>query len=147
MKKSLVLLMTVALFASCGNSKKEAPVETPTTSEVAEAVAQEHNAANSLDYEGTYKGTLPTASGEGMQVTISIEKDNKFTKEFTYVGKDTPATKTSGSYTWDSTGSIITLVGEELPNQYFVGENTLTQLDVDGNKITGPLADQYILTK
>lgn len=148
MKKTLVVLMSVALFASCGNSKKEVPAEVETTtSEVVEAVANEHNAANSLDYEGTYKGTLPTASGEGMQVTISLEKDNKFSKEVLYVGKETTPTKTAGVYKWDTTGSIITLEGEVAPNQYFVGENTLTQLDVDGNKITGAIADQYILKK
>lgn len=149
MKKTLILLMSVALFASCGNSKKEAVVETETiTSEVVETVPDQHNAANSLDYEGTYKGVLPTASGEGMQVTITLGKDYKFTKDVLYIGeKETKKAQSSGSYKWDASGSVITLEDEEAPNQYFVGENTLTQLDVDGNKITGAIADQYILKK
>jgi NlpE N-terminal domain len=45
-------------------------------------------------------------------------------------------------------GSIITLTGiKNKPNEYFVGENKLIQLDIDGNKITGSLADKYILKK
>lgn len=45
-------------------------------------------------------------------------------------------------------GNTITFDGlQNQPNQYFVGENTLTQLDMNGNKITGNLASNYILQK
>jgi hypothetical protein len=30
---------------------------------------------------------------------------------------------------------------------YFIGENTLTQLDNDGNRFKGELADRYILRR
>jgi uncharacterized lipoprotein NlpE involved in copper resistance len=36
---------------------------------------------------------------------------------------------------------------KDSPNRYLVGENTLTQLDMEGNKITGNMADQYVLKK
>ena len=36
---------------------------------------------------------------------------------------------------------------ENAPKFYFVGENTLTQLDMEGKKITGSLAEEYILSK
>ena len=53
-----------------------------------------------------------------------------------------------GKYTWNAAGNTIILDGvKDAPNQYFVGENTLTQLDMEGNKITGDMADLYILKK
>ena len=48
---------------------------------------------------------------------------------------------------WNKEGNTITLEGEDKPNQYFVGENTLTQLDIDGNKIKGEIEEDYILRK
>jgi hypothetical protein len=40
-----------------------------------------------LDVEGTYTGNLPSASGMGMIVTITLEKD-AYVKMIEYVGKD-----------------------------------------------------------
>jgi heat shock protein HslJ len=46
-------------------------------------------------------------------------------------------------------GDILTLTpsGDGQPTAYFVGENRLTQLDKQGNRITGESAGKYILTK
>lgn len=156
MKKSFIVLMSVVFLASCGgnNKQKEATVEdvvvtteeVTTTSTNDAGLPDEHNALNSLDYEGTYAGLLPTASGEGMKVKVTLS-DKDFTKEVEYVGKSMKPIKEKGTYIWDPTGNIITLEGIDTPNQYFVGENTLTQLDIEGNKITGDLANLYILKK
>lgn len=156
MKKSFIVLMSVVFLASCGGNKdKNAENATDdvvvTTNEVVVAedslaLPDESNAQNALDYQGTYTGVLPTASGEGMNVTITLT-DSTYTKEISYVGKKDKPTLTKGAYKWDAAGTIITLEGTEKPNQYFVGENTLTQRDVDGNAITGDIASQYILKK
>jgi hypothetical protein len=37
--------------------------------------------------------------------------------------------------------------GNGFPPYYKLGENTLTHLDLDGNVITGDLADDYVLKK
>ncbi|MDF5415545.1 copper resistance protein NlpE N-terminal domain-containing protein, partial [Vibrio parahaemolyticus] len=42
---------------------------------------------------------------------------------------------------------IVTLTNEDAPNQYFVGENVLMKLDMNGEKVTGDLAQLYNLTK
>ena len=148
MKKTAVFLMSVLFLASCGgNAKKEEVAEEIVANE--EVVANpdpSSNAQNALDYEGTYKGLLPAANGEGIETTIVLG-ENDYTKEVLYVGKEKTPTKTSGKYKWDETGFIITLEGQDKPNQYFVSENTLTQLDTEGKKITGDIASKYILAK
>lgn len=143
MKKLFIVVAAIGLMYSCGGNTQKA--QEPTTSEPTQVV-DEHNAKNSLDYKGTYAGKVPTASGEGMIVTIELG-DDTFVKKTVYVGKK-DTFEENGKYTWNSEGNTITLEGvKDSPGKYFVGENTLTQLDMDGNKITGDLADMYILKK
>ncbi len=102
--------------------------------------------ATARDISGTYTGTLPTASGSGMEVTIVLGKDT-FKKSYFYVEEKGKPYESSGKFVWNPTNTIITLQGEEAPNQYFVGSGQLIQLDTEGNRITGNLADNYILRK
>ena len=144
MKKFYLLFaFAIVVSASC-NSKKSDAKEDTVKEEV--AVVDIHNAQNSLDVNGVYSGTLPSASGGGMNVVITLS-DGTYKKSVTYAKEPDKTFDTSGKYTWDNNGSIITLEGEEVPNKYFVGENTLTHLDINGNKITGELADKYVLKK
>ena len=101
---------------------------------------------NLHDYEGTYVGTLPTASGMGMTVTITLE-NGAYIKKTEYVGKD-GVFEDKGKYTFNKEGNMIILDGiVDSPNKYLVHENSLIQLDIEGNRITGGLADQYVLQK
>lgn len=144
MKKIYLVLGIAVLLASCSAKKEN---KDQVTAEAKTAIATEsHNAQNSLDVNGTYEGKLPTASGEGMELKITLSGDT-YKKSVAYIGKSEKPFETSGKFTWDKSGSVITLVGEEAPNKYFVGENTLTHLDTDGQKITGDLANMYILKK
>jgi len=143
MKKLFIVVAAIGLMYSCGGNTQKA--QEPTASEPTQVV-DEHNAKSSLDYKGTYTGKVPTASGEGMIVTIELG-DDTFVKKTVYVGKK-DASEEKGKYAWNNEGNTITLEGVKgSPSKYFVGENTLTQLDMDGNKITGDLADMYILKK
>ncbi len=64
---------------------------------------------------------------------LGVEPDNKFEK--------------SGNFSWNDAGNTITFSNQEPPNQYFVGEQSLLQLDIEGNPITGDLAELYRLKK
>lgn len=145
----LVFVLAVAVLASCNTKKSEgsSSAEAAKTTAAVETKAPDtHNAQNALDVDGTYEGKLPAASGGGMKVVITLNKDT-YKKSVTY-DKDTSKTfDTTGKFSWDKSGSIITLETETVPNKYFVGENKLTQLDTQGNKVTGPNADLYVLTK
>lgn len=143
MRKLFILVAAIGLLYSCGgNTQKTQEQTTPETAQFVD----EHNAKNSLDYQGTYTGKVPTASGEGMLVSITLE-DSTYVKKTEYVGKK-EIFEDKGKYTWNTEGNTIILDGiKDAPNQYFVGENTLTQLDMEGKKIAGELADQYILRK
>jgi uncharacterized lipoprotein NlpE involved in copper resistance len=106
-----------------------------------------HTSQTSLDYYGMYLGTVPCADCEGIETTI-ILGDTDYSVKTVYLGKDKTEYKETGTYSWDKSGQIITLEGiKNAPNKYFVGENQLIQLDMNGDRITGELADKYILRK
>lgn len=147
MKKLFIAVAVIGMLYSCGGNTQKNEAEKPGTE--AQAVpnnVDEHNAKSSLDYKGTYSGKVPTASGEGMIVSITLE-DSTYVKKTEYVGKK-GTSEDKGKYTWNTEGNTVILDGiKDAPSHYFVGENTLTQLDMEGKKITGELADQYILRK
>lgn len=58
-----------------------------------------------------------------------------------------PEQEEKGKFTWDADGKTITLDATGQPAKYTVGENTLTQLDMNGAPITGALATHYVLGK
>lgn len=152
MKKIFVMIAAIGFLYSCGgNTQKDKEAEEKASvsefSEIAKNVADEHNAKNSLDYKGTYTGKIPSASGEGIIVTITVD-DSTYVKKSEYVNKKDATFEEKGKYAWNDKGNTIILDGiKDAPNKYFVGENTLTQLDMEGNKITGETADLYILKK
>ncbi|ANW95688.1 hypothetical protein AXE80_05085 [Wenyingzhuangia fucanilytica] len=103
----------------------------------------EHNSKNSLDWGGTYTGTIPCADCEGIQTKISIHSDLTYTKEVKYLGKSDELITEKGKFDWDEIGSNI-IIDE---TSYMVGENTLIQLNKQKENIKGALATQYVLSK
>ena len=106
-----------------------------------------HNSRDSLDWAGTYAGLIPSASGMGIEVRLTLISDGAYVLNYHYVGRDNPDFSSTGIFTWDRAGNVITLDSNTGPLQYQVGENMLRQLDMEGKVITGNLADMYILRK
>jgi uncharacterized lipoprotein NlpE involved in copper resistance len=129
MKNKFILLVCTSLFFfSCKKEMKKNEVKTDSiATAVGDTISTDmHNSQNSLDWQGTYKGILPCADCKGVQ-SVFEEK---------------------GTFTWNESGSIISLKDlKENSNQYKVGENTLTQLDLEGKVILGETASMYVLKK
>ncbi|MBW6480287.1 MAG: copper resistance protein NlpE [Bacteroidales bacterium] len=140
---SALLAAFVILGLSCGRQSSERS----TTEEVPAEFYDMHNARISLDYVGSYQGVLPCADCEGIRTEVILLDESQFIRKTQYIGQDDMVFEESGIYTWDDAGNIITLQGTEKPNQYFVSENRIFHLDIDGDRIEGELADQYILVK
>ncbi|WP_281232580.1 copper resistance protein NlpE [Flavobacterium gelatinilyticum] len=142
--KILSLAFFVLILASCENKKTQK--EETITQET--QIISEDNSENSLDWPGTYKGTIPCADCEGIEQEIILNEDKTFSVKSTYLGKgkDNKFTET-GTFSWDKTGSIITTVTKDKSStiSYKVGQNILIQLDNENKEITGPLAENYIL--
>jgi uncharacterized lipoprotein NlpE involved in copper resistance len=91
---------------------------------------------------------MPCASCEGIATSLEINEDLTYQLTMIYLGEDEPnKVERSGNFSWNEAGNIITLDNEDNPSQYFVGENYIAMLDMDGNRVPGELADHYILRK
>lgn len=136
MKKELSLLVVLTLlFVSCNTGKRSGSSDN-SNSEMSEEFMTEHSSRNAVDWAGVYKGTIPCADCEGIDVEIQLKEDNTYKLVMNYMGKDTKFTD-AGLFEWDETGGKVRLLveGEGVGNWYHVGENNLLMLDADGNRI------------
>jgi uncharacterized lipoprotein NlpE involved in copper resistance len=136
MKKTIILHLGVLLLCALALSACAGGASVAT-----------HNSRNSLDWTGTYTGLIPSASGMGIEVRLTLNGNGTYALNYHYVGRADPDFSSTGNFTWNNAGSVITLDSITGPLNYQVGENMLRQLDMDGKVITGNLADMYILRK
>jgi uncharacterized lipoprotein NlpE involved in copper resistance len=101
----------------------------------------------SLDWDGAYTGIIPSASGSGISVLIVLNQNGTFVIGYSYVDRPDNNFSHKGSFKWDKTGEIIILEVKDMPPYYKVASNKLIQLDMNGEYITGALAENYILKK
>lgn len=104
-----------------------------------------HNAENSLDYEGTYKGVFPAADCPGIETTLTLNPDKTFSLHSVYIDRDSSFDE-KGTYTLKDNLLTLNEEGGEL-SYYKVEENHLRKLTMDKQEITGELADHYVLNK
>lgn len=101
----------------------------------------------SLDWAGVYSGTAPCADCPGIRTRIELREDGSFTRSLVYLDSDVEPRTDTGRFTWDDSGSRITLGDGANAQQFQVGENVLFQLDQSGERISGSLAEAYRLEK
>lgn len=146
MKKIFILVCSCMILAACGNSAKKNNNTAADTVTVAKTdTIDTHNAENSLDYIGTYKGTFPAADCPGIETSLTLNNNNTFTQHYSYIDRNTSFDE-KGTYTVE--GNILTLKEDKGETSYYkVEENKIRKLDADKQVITGELADYYILNK
>ena len=153
-----LIVFVVFLLSACNNAgDKSTDTSTDTaaamklmtdTNAITTAIDSTHNAQNSLDWNGTYKGVLPCADCAGIETEITLYKDQTYTIKRKYQGKKGSVfSDRKVPFTWID-GSMIRLDGEiDGPSMYLVGENKITQLDMSGKLIKGSSKEKYVLKK
>lgn len=161
MKKPIILSAAVLLFLGSCQKKQTETIENPADTITIAALEDSTSAQeipigdttqNSLDWQGTYKGTLPCASCSGIETTLTINTDDKYTLNQVYEGadqKDGAEFKEEGTFQFSKDGSYISLKSNEkdlapTPSVYFVAEGHLFQVTKVGDRNFNP---QYKLLK
>ncbi|MDD1605591.1 MAG: copper resistance protein NlpE, partial [Methylococcaceae bacterium] len=80
---------------------------------------------------------------------LALNKNNTYLLITQYVGKSEKEIVEKGKFTSGNQSNtlILTPRNSTQTRQYAVGEDRFIQLDSDGNRITGKLADRYILRR
>nr|WP_281722320.1 copper resistance protein NlpE [Nitrosomonas nitrosa] len=138
--------ITAITFATIAFFLYGCDAEVPTP--VAHQAASGHVSVNSLDWQGRYSGVLPCADCPGIVTLLTLDLDQSYRLSKYYLGKDDKLFERRGVFIWEEKGSVIHLQNSpDGPDRYQVGENILFQLDKQGKRISGDLAEDYILHK
>lgn len=145
MKNKILILAAVLALVSCGGNaqRKTAAAD---TQKAAAAAPDMHTAETSLDYQGTYRGTLPAADCPGIEVTLRLKPGGAYEQHLKYIGRDAEFDE-KGGYTVRENLLTLTPADGEQPEYYKVEENRLRRLDAEKQPVTGALADNYVLQK
>jgi len=145
MHRAILLVAAAGAMAIAGCAE---PDESTAAGDKAPAdVPDMHTSRISLDWSGTYSGVLPCADCEGIHTTVTLDDEERYRRSQTYLGKDAAPFIDEGEFDWNADGGSITIGDGETSRQYKIGENLLFHLDSDGNRISGEMAAQYVLTK
>jgi uncharacterized lipoprotein NlpE involved in copper resistance len=108
-----------------------------------------HTAIKARDHIGLYQGILPCADCEGIETSLYLMANNAYLLTKVYKGMaDDKAYKEIGDFEWNADGTTVTLSNiEDAPNQFIVEDTRAIQLDMEGKKIEGELAELYVLVK
>jgi uncharacterized membrane protein len=93
-----------------------------------------------------YNGFIPCASCPGIDYTLQI-KSNLITEISYYLDRsENPIVKTAS---WKVHGDTLSISyrDERASKYYLISDSTLTLLNQDGERITGELADHYVLQR
>ena len=146
MKRVIFSLSIICLLFGLGTCKSKGKKQVQSEPEVAAV----ENARDNLNWVGSYSGVVPCADCQGILTQITLNADQTYQISWKYQGKSDETFKNSGKFQWDAEGNAITLEGlekDKFPVRYKVGEEHLLQLDMEGNVITGELADKYMINK
>lgn len=157
MRRYLLILSAAGLLAACGgNGRRQAPgtgegagavkSQTVGAAEIAGTAPDMHTAETSLDYLGTYEGTLPGADCPGIETTLALAPNGSYTLHMKYLERET-AYDEKGAF--EVKGNLLTLIPSDggQPAYYKVEENRLRHLNADRQPVTGELAEYYVLQK
>ncbi|GEC78504.1 copper resistance protein NlpE [Flavobacterium aquatile] len=150
--KILILAFSTLLITSCNKKVDDTKIETTTAEteiKTDSTIAVGDNSQNSLDWNGTYKGTIPCADCEGIAMEITLNKDLTFTSKSVYLGKEKNEFNENGAFSWNKEGSGITTISQNKTTaMYKVGENKLIRLNSEGKENSdSKMADMYVLNK
>lgn len=153
----ITILASMLLFCiGCNTPTDPATTSTPASPPATTPMATPTESAQipvgdttqtSVDWAGTYKGVLPCADCEGIETEVVLNDDGTFRQTRTYLGKEGEPDASSGSFTWKEDGATVVLTAGEESTQYWVSEGRIVQLDTEGNKIEGEMAEKYVLPK
>lgn len=153
MKKVILLLLMIQSLISCvekRNSSEASKVSEDAVPvlESAKKITSAHTSENSLDWAGTYSGVLPCKDCDGIDVTLSLNKDKTFQQNLRYINSSEEKIKNlEGNFSWSAKADKIILVGVKDFAEFKVVELFLVPLDKEGKEIKPVPGNNFQLLK
>lgn len=141
--RTLYAFFLIGLLSACNSSSEGVAA----TDSAFKTVVPETIIINAEEYVGS----LPCADCERIDVSLQLNKnDNSYIMNSVYKGSrvDSSNNNFKDTGTWSMHGvDTLVLSGKNSLLKYIKTDSTLTQLDGDGNVITGSTANMFVLHK
>lgn len=141
-----MILAAALVLVSCGGNAQKKTTAADSGKTAVAVVPDMHNAETSLDYWGTYAGTLPAADCPGIEVRLTLAADGSYELHEKYIDRDSEFDR-KGTYTVRENLLTLSAADGDQPEYYKVEENRLRRLDTQKQPVTGALAENYVLQK
>lgn len=105
-----------------------APDDREVLDRAAAGVLESHSSRNSLDWPGTYSGTLPCAGCPGIDLVLILDRHGSYQLTTFYRDSETRPEVVQGRFVWDGEGARITLDEAGGSSRFLVGEGNLFAL-------------------
>jgi uncharacterized lipoprotein NlpE involved in copper resistance len=146
MQTKIKAILGFSLLLGAVSTINPAFAETPAAEH---ADTHNHAAEENFEWPGIYTGFIPCADCIGVKTTLALNKNGSYILMTQFVGKSEREFVEKGKFAFNKTSNTIVLTPRNSTTansqQYLIGENSLIQLDNSGNKVTGKLAERYIL--
>ena len=156
LKQNLTLILSGILFLAYNPVMAETEQESllraraMTRQHETDHASHENHVDKSQEFHGVFYGFLPCNDCLGVKTTLSLKTNNNYLLVTQYTRESAREFFEKGKYTWDDENRAVVLTprGEGDVRKYVIeDENTLVQLNSDGWRVTGKLADRYLLRK
>ncbi len=150
MKCSFLLsLLAFLCIIGCKSDNSSGAVDNDSGDQPSASSEISHTAIKARDHIGLYTGFLPCADCDGIETSLYLMANNAYLLTKVYKGKeDKKEYKNIGDFKWNDDGTAVTLSNiTNAPNQFVIEDTRAIQLDMEGKRIEGDLADRYVLTK
>ena len=145
MKKTNLALAAALLISmtACTNSPKK---EAATTDQATTAAGATATDTTTLVMTGTFEGTLPAASSEGIRTSLTVNADSTYSYKQEYIGEKDANFETNGIYHLIGKDLIQLVTPSSGEKTYYKRVETGYMLsDSLGTVNQGELAEHYIL--
>ena len=114
----------------------------------ADGSAEHQHQPDSTAWIGMYNGSTPCADCIGVKTTLALNKNNSYILITQFLGKSEREYVEKGKIVWINPHNLqLTSKDGKVNHRYLLGDNSLTQLDDQGNRINGKQAERYVLRR
>ncbi len=132
----------LSLLTACGGGSRQEATDSTLTAAIGAAGADISGPASKA--AGSYQGTLPCADCPGIDYQLSLYEDHHYKELMIYRERNNNQPVVDTGLWKMENDSVIRLSGNQ-GQQFMFADGKLYQLDRQGQRITGALADNYIL--
>jgi uncharacterized lipoprotein NlpE involved in copper resistance len=153
MRAAIFIFIYLSVLGACHSKApaKDENVAASANGDTVNKINKPDAAAPAQFRYSSYSGILPCPDCQGIKITLNLMDDNSYQKLTKYVvkkgKKNIETLDETGRWLLRGKDTIYLTDVKEGSHLYLRTETYLLQLDEQGNRITGPQADQYILNR